>query len=775
MQPRTLSQCRDIEGVSRFSFLVSGARSNLRAASRATRNKKRETRLGRLAFCSAVTTILLITCSQKSLASETQKALSRFQTAEQLLSELKSKPVATRTRNDYLRVINTYREVHHLAPTSTRADPSAYEVAELTEQMGRRFNDGSVLAEAVKHYRFLLHEYPATKHRFEALLAIGDIEAGDLHDPEAARAAYQEFLKRFPNHALAAEARQRLTALDSSAGRKQAKRTPDSADSPAASATQVKPVTEVNLPNSDDTASQPAVGPVVIRGIRHWSTSEYTRIAIDVDQQVQYEIGEVPGPERVFFDLKNAKLATGAAEKTYDINDGLVRRVRVASYNAHTARVVVELIRSTDYTPFILPNPWRIMVEFRPHAASASTAQPKTSPQQIVAEPFSLDGPKPATPPAASSAATTKPADDAESMVIFVPMKTSAKTGSTTESPSGKTTANAAPGAEGTASSEQAHSASASTPVEIAKNNASRDKGRAADATADSPSKNSTPPGARTRRAQADDAIRPREAQPTSNGERSLTRVLGLKIGRIVIDAGHGGHDTGTVGPNGYCEKDLVLDVALRLGKLLESKMGAEVIYTREDDTFIPLEERTAIANRASADLFLSIHANSSSDPSARGVETYYLNFSASDESLEVAARENATSQKTVYELQDLVKNIALKEKIDESREFAAEVQHFLWAGEAAKSPGIRNRGVKKAPFIVLIGAHMPSVLAEISFVSNPGDERRLRTPEYRQRIAESLYKGISRYAGGLSGVKLAANTAAKPSGGVASSAQPSH
>jgi N-acetylmuramoyl-L-alanine amidase len=246
------------------------------------------------------------------------------------------------------------------------------------------------------------------------------------------------------------------------------------------------------------------------------------------------------------------------------------------------------------------------------------------------------------------------------------------------------------------------------------------------------------------------------EASPTAAGDRSLTRTLGLKIGRIVIDAGHGGHDTGTIGPNGLMEKDLVLDVALRLGRLLETRMSADVIYTRDDDTFIPLETRTAIANEHQADLFISVHANSSRDPSARGVETYYLNFTSNADALEVAARENAVSEKSIHELQDLVKKITLKDKIDESRELASDVQQSLYAGLAGRNSSIRDRGVKKAPFVVLIGANMPSILAEISFVSNPTDENKLETPEYREKISESLYKGISKYVGGLSGVKVA-------------------
>jgi N-acetylmuramoyl-L-alanine amidase len=254
----------------------------------------------------------------------------------------------------------------------------------------------------------------------------------------------------------------------------------------------------------------------------------------------------------------------------------------------------------------------------------------------------------------------------------------------------------------------------------------------------------------------SDTRLESREARPTAAGDRSLTRALGLKIGKIVIDAGHGGHDTGTIGPNGLLEKDVVLDVSKRLGRLLESRLGAEVIYTRQDDTFIPLETRTAIANRERADLFISIHANSSRDSDARGVETYYLNFTSSPEALEVAARENAVSEKSIHELQDLVKKIALRDKIDESREFAGDVQESLYGGLALKNAGIRNRGIKKAPFIVLIGANMPSILAEISFVSNPTDERKLETSEHRQRIAESLYRGVSKYVSGLSGVKVA-------------------
>jgi N-acetylmuramoyl-L-alanine amidase len=243
----------------------------------------------------------------------------------------------------------------------------------------------------------------------------------------------------------------------------------------------------------------------------------------------------------------------------------------------------------------------------------------------------------------------------------------------------------------------------------------------------------------------------PTEAKPNRDGQRSLTRALGLKISRIVIDPGHGGHDTGTIGPHGLMEKDLCLDVALRLGRLIEDKLpGAEVIYTRKDDTFIPLEQRTATANEVKADLFISIHANSSHNHSARGVETYYLNFATSEESMEVATRENALSQTSLHDLQDIIKKIARNEKIEESKELANDIQDALTHRLQTVSQNQKNRGVKKAPFVVLIGANMPSVLSEISFISNPSDEKLLRKGDQRQRVADGLYHGIAAYLDSL-------------------------
>jgi N-acetylmuramoyl-L-alanine amidase len=224
-----------------------------------------------------------------------------------------------------------------------------------------------------------------------------------------------------------------------------------------------------------------------------------------------------------------------------------------------------------------------------------------------------------------------------------------------------------------------------------------------------------------------------------------MSRQLGLGVSRIVIDAGHGGHDPGAQG-NGLNEAELTLDVAQRLQKLLAKQPGVEVVMTRDSDVFIPLQERTAIANREGADLFLSIHANASRNTEARGVETYFLNFANTREAEAVAARENAGSGQTMHNLPDIVKAIALNNKLNESRDLAETVQKSMVNRLSVKSKQLRDLGVKQAPFVVLIGAGMPSVLAEISFITHKQEGSLLKTAAYRQQIAQALFDGLQNY-----------------------------
>jgi N-acetylmuramoyl-L-alanine amidase len=490
----------------------------------------------------------------------------------------------------------------------------------------------------------------------------------------------------------------------------------------------------------------------LVTNVRHWSTPVYTRVAIDLQDKVQYEAARVPNPDRIYFDLHGVRVAPELIGKTMAVtDDGFLQRIRVAQFSNDVTRIVLDVNEVTEYSAFFLPNPWRLIIDI--HGGDVHGRSPASEPPQQVAS----------APPPRVSQSSLHPAE---------PVATSNQT-SRTETRALRDIAAVS------TRRDEVKATLRPTTRPIAANVSSTvviDDGPADNTNtiptprSSSPTRNSAKIDANHRTATSaeladddeEDAAIPRssshEAASTVGGQRSLTRALGLKIGRIVVDAGHGGHDSGTLGPGGIQEKDVVLDVALRLGKLLRQRMGADVIYTRDDDTFIPLEQRTAIANKAQADLFISVHANSSSDPTARGVETYYLNFTTSPDALEVAARENAVSDESIHELSGLVKKITLKDKIDESREFAADVDSSLYAGLERGNPGLRDRGVKKAPFVVLIGANMPSILAEISFLTNSDDATQLRDPEYRERIAESLYRGVAKYVNGLSGLRIAQN-----------------
>jgi N-acetylmuramoyl-L-alanine amidase len=792
-------------------------------------------------------------------------------------------PRAQRTRHEYQRVLDSYRQVYLGSPASSKADPSVVASAELMVEMGRRFDDNKILHGAIDQYYFLRNQYPGSKYRFDALFTIGEIYKDDLNNPEDARRTFEDFLHRYPRNRLADDARSAVKEIDAQAdarkhstgklARKQrasggnanrnvggdtgntANKSGNSVGTSPANKSGSVSTGSVSASNvaggntgagdsansnfgdaadSADASSAGRSGLPRVTGVRHWSTPDYTRVAIDVEQEVKFASQRISNPDRIFFDLRDTRLASTLVGKTFDVDDGFLKKIRVAEFQPGRTRIVLEVDDLASYDAFLLPDPYRLIIDIHgkgthgndiagrqmrgPMAAASGSESEDDSGATAVSSAASIpkvsanaspNAPTPnrskktrqpsglietdLPPPDDDSANVTSPDPARPVKGIGVVKTTTAVKGSDRRIP--KTIVEADDRApttmarlepekirpEATADSGDVPSKVPSSDVpsdaaKPAKSSVSRSSSSASSSSAHHKKSRSTEAADTSdrhvskrdgdkRNLDAQDldgqgletrTLETREARPTASGDRSLTRALGLKIGKIVIDAGHGGHDTGTIGPNGLAEKDVVLDVAKRLGRLLETRLGAEVVYTRQDDTFIPLETRTAIANRERADLFISIHANSSRDSDARGVETYYLNFTSSAEALEVAARENAVSEKSIHELQDLVKKIAMKEKIDESREFAGDVQESLYGGLALQSAGIRDRGIKKAPFIVLIGANMPSILAEISFVSNPTDERKLETAEHRQRIAESLYRGVSKYVNGLSGVKVA-------------------
>jgi N-acetylmuramoyl-L-alanine amidase len=409
------------------------------------------------------------------------------------------------------------------------------------------------------------------------------------------------------------------------------------------------------------------------------------RITLDLGAEVAYHQEEIGQPRRIFFDLKNVRSAPALQDATLKYDDDVVHEIRLGRHPQNTVRVVLNLEGVGAYTVYSLYNPYRLVID----AARASNVKPTISAVPLVA---SLPGPLPARPEPSAPRAESKP-----------------PTAVSTSGPS--------------------------TPSTVKR---VRDDD-------DEPEESAPAPALPARRAAPPAVVPPAAPAANSNGNFSMSRQLGLSVSRIVIDAGHGGHDPGAQG-SGLNEAELTLDVAQRLQKLLEKQPGVEVVMTRDTDVFIPLQERTAIANREGADLFLSIHANASRNAEARGVETYFLNFANNREAEAVAARENAGSGQTMHNLPDIVKAIALNNKLNESRDLAETVQKSMVHRLSARSKQFRDLGVKQAPFVVLIGAGMPSVLAEISFITHKQEGALLKTAAYRQQIAQALFDGIQGY-----------------------------
>jgi len=457
--------------------------------------------------------------------------------------------------------------------------------------------------------------------------------------------------------------------------------------------------------------------PRLVTAVRHWSLEGVTRVAIEVSGPFEFHSDRLHNPDRVYFDILNSRMRIDARRFFIDaVDDKLVLKIRATETTPGVTRVVLDLTGNVDSTTSTLTNPDRLIIELRMSPGNPlRTETPAVHPS----EPAAVTPAVPAPATAAAPKYFPPPPTVLKPVTVSLPPPPEVKVPGIT------------PGAAKTGPSADTGAASpVSSPAPDMLHPAAGDLG-------------------------PDEVAK--AARPSSSGTSSLIRTLGLKINRVVIDPGHGGHDQGTEGAKGLLEKDVVLDVALRVGKLVQDQMGAEVIYTRSDDTFVPLEHRTALANEKKADLFLSIHANSSSYPNISGVETYYLNITGTKDAMDVARRENGPTHDSIFDLQDLVKKIALHDKSEESLEFAKRMEASLYAFSLKSFPGAKDRGVKTAPFIVLIGANMPSVLAEIGFLTNSKEEALLKKPDYRQKLAEAIYKGMEKYTEGLSHFQAAA------------------
>jgi N-acetylmuramoyl-L-alanine amidase len=420
-----------------------------------------------------------------------------------------------------------------------------------------------------------------------------------------------------------------------------------------------------------------------IKDIRRMVLPEAVRLIIELDDEVPFHEERLSDPDRVFVDLSSTRPAPTLAERTIRY-EGDADIVRQVRLGRHPN------------------NTTRVVLDAA--GVSSYSVYPLYNPFRIVIDCVRI-GPSPVATTLDPTPAPTRP-----------PLRSKRLPPAVTTPPAAVT-----PKARRLIAKASAAAANDDEPALEARVNTPP------------PTPNAPPP-----------ALATPPARNTTGGF-SISRQLGLGVSRIVIDPGHGGHDPGAKG-KGVSESELVLDVALKLEKLLQKVPGVDVILTRRTDEFIALQERTAIANREGADLFLSIHANASPHAQARGIETYFLNFASNLSAAAVAARENAASGQTMGALPDLVKTIALNNKLDESRDFATQIQRTMMDKLRGTNKSIKDLGVKQAPFVVLIGAAMPSVLAEISFVTNPQEARLLKGNAYRQRIADALFNAIRKY-----------------------------
>jgi N-acetylmuramoyl-L-alanine amidase len=477
-------------------------------------------------------------------------------------------------------------------PRSAYADDALYHAGKVYDELHRFDRRDISLTLAIKSWRALLARYPKSPFAPEGRYRLADNLEGGMGDVAEARKEYLALAENYPKSEWGIQARKRLDALNARAKAEAEKK--EQARAPASG------------------------GKALLSQIRHTSSPSYTRVTMELSSEVRYEAHVLEEdaakglPPRIYVDLQNSRLGLDPT-RPIAVQDGLLRQMRAAQFSPDVVRVVLDMSSLTEYRTFLLPDPYRLVVDIQGKE----------------------NGEKPTTP---------------EKRPELVSL--------------------------------------------------------------------------------------PRSKKPA---------IAGLR--KIVLDPGHGGKDPGAVGANGLAEKDIVLSVARKLAEKLRRELGVEVVLTRKDDTFIALEDRTAIANAERADLFISIHVNASPNAEARGLETYYLNNTDDEAAIRLAARENATSRKNVTDLQFTLSDLTQNLKLEDSISLAHRLQGSLVSQMSQRYGEVRDLGVKQALFYVLVGARMPSVLVEAFFVTNRSDARALGKEAYLDDIADALLAGIKKYS----------------------------
>ncbi len=589
----------------------------------------------------ANSSVFAASAGDKAVNNPTSQAEERYKAAKDVYFGLERTPDQDQNRAQWLKATLPFRKIYLASPRSNLAPSCLYMLGRMYRRMFQLFHVPLDLDESINSFHDVAYKFPGSSLADDALFTIAGIEVSEKNNPGKASQLYQEIITRYPNGDKSHQAYSRLQ--------------------------DVAKKHNITLPEKTVT-EQIGHDLVNLKPVQHWSSNDYTRIAIRASEPVHYSTrlleksNDQPRQLQIEFDQS---YIPPEARSPLSIEDGLLKQVRAEQVEDTKVRLILDIASIADYKIFNLKDPFRVIIDVR--------GERKKQPKKIS---------KKTTPP---------PAKEKEQIIV--------------------------------------------RPTDIPRQPEILPVTPEIITLAD---KKKVRPSATVA-----STVQPVEAPQQS--PLSLAQQLGLGIRRIVIDPGHGGKDPGAIA-NHLQEKDIVLSVARRTAKILRKKYKYEVILTRERDVFIPLEERTAIANTKNADLFVSIHVNAHPKKSAKGIETFYLNLATNTEAMRVAARENATSTHNISEMQDILTDLMQNAKIKESSRLAEAVQSTLVKGLRQHQFKTTNLGVKQAPFYVLIGAEMPAVLAEISFITNPEEAKRLRNVNFLQAIAEQIAAGVANY-----------------------------
>jgi N-acetylmuramoyl-L-alanine amidase len=572
---------------------------------------------GRTCLAAFMACIIPLLFTAESYPSNNSEAGRKYSIACERLADLKKSSKKKKYRSYWMDCIHTFELVEKQYPKSPSAADACFQRSGVyfdLYQFNRYWKD---LNEAVRSSEKCQAAYPKHEKAPEALSRIIDLNLDYRKDRVAAVSTFEKLEELYPGSAWTGRARTRLGLVSRKRKQEQELRKP---------------------PETVIASSESSRETGLVKSIRHWSGGAYTRIVIDQDQPIKFQAYELKDPDRLVFDLRNARIDASLNKEPLPVNDGILKQVRASQFTSDTVRIVLDLASLKSYAAFPLRDPERLVIDITGEAGG---------------------------PPAQ--------------------------------------TAQSGPGA----------------------------------------------PKAETHAQEQPPAQKP---EGGGNDEKlSLSRQMGLKIKTIAIDAGHGGHDPGAIGRGGLKEKQVTLDIAKRLAALVKDKLGCNVIMTRDRDVFIGLEDRPGIAKTRGADLFVSIHANANRKRNAKGIETYIQGLTASDrDAMATAARENATTTKKLSdldsELQKILKGLKTGDDDEESIHLAHAVHGSLIDNLKPVNREVVDLKVKRAFFYVLINTEMPSILAEVGFISNPDEEKLLRKDSYRQAIAEALFRGIKKF-----------------------------